>query len=581
MEPTSSRSIKMSEPTKKSIVPTIVLIALIASGAGIVTIKMFGATVKTKFSEANGHVQHEVRFNGSPGRSSDSYQSPPPEPSAANRRYDYEKAEEAAPAEKPYDYAPAAPAAVAPTPQAEPTAPPHERAEVAVNDVVSTATDRLSTFSIDVDTGAYTSARRALLSGYLPAQDEVRVEEFVNYFNYGYPAPEAEAFAVSMEGAPSPFSAEPNTYLLRVGVQGRELSQAERKPTHLTFLVDVSGSMSGSDRIELVKQSLAVLTKNLRPQDSVALVTYAGSNDLVLAKTAADAKGKAKILAAIQTLGAGGGTAMGSGMDMAYKEAAKSTGKGQISRVIVLSDGDANIGPISQNEIYAAVKSRAEDGITLTTVGVGNGNYNDYLMEQLANKGNGNYYYIDNIKEANRIFGDKIGGTLEVIAKDVKIQVEFNPAMVKSYRLVGYENRAIKDQDFRNDNVDAGEIGSGHTVTALYELTTAPTLGEDMAYVRVRHKQPDGHKASEQTFTLRPVDIKAKLADASADLQFAAAVSMFAERLRGSKYGKALSYDLIREIAAAASSPNQEDRAELLELIDKAKTLDSQNVRFK
>jgi Ca-activated chloride channel family protein len=557
----------MSEPTapgpqKKSILPTILVIIALLGLSGVFMMRTFSRVVYKKFNDAQKKVSMDVRFDGPSdysGGSADNYAYAPPSDEEVAEPY-------GAAAERSRIRA-------AVKEEAEPPSPAQQRADVEVNDVISTAQDRFSTFAIDVDTGAYTNSRRALRDGYLPDASTVRVEEFVNYFSYGYPSPDKDAFTVSMEGAPSPFSTEPNTYLLRIGVQGRRIANADRKPTHITFLVDVSGSMSGPDRIGMAKSAMRTLTQNMRPQDSVAIVTYAGSHRVVLPDTPGSASGKKKILAAINELTTGGGTSMGSGMELAYKEAAKNAKGGHISRVIVMSDGDANIGPTSMQEILDKIKAHVEDGITMTTLGFGNGNYNDYMMEQLANKGNGNYYYIDSEQEVQKLFGERLAGMLEVIAKDVKIQVEFNPGMVKSYRLIGYENRAIADQDFRNDRVDAGEIGAGHTVTALYELTTVANLSEDMAYVRIRHKQPDGHQASEQSFTLRPVDIKAKLKDSSADLQFAAAVAMFAEKLRGSKYAANISYDLIEEIARAASSPNQTDRAELIELVTRAKDL--------
>jgi Ca-activated chloride channel homolog len=570
----------MSEtPKKKNSLPTILVAIALCGLAGVALVRSFSTTVKHKFEAANSEVQKEVKFGGP----NDSYAEVEKEVKfkGGNDSYPSNQAAPAAEYESPPEPEPVAAKVMQPstgivveTGVPEPPRPTEQKpSEVKVNEATSTEVDRFSTFAVDVDTGSYTSARSALQSGYSPDVHAVRVEEFVNYFNYSYPAPAKEPFSVSMEGAPSPFSAEPNTYIMRVGVQGRQIAQKDRKPTHLTFLVDVSGSMSSVDKLPLAVAALKILTNNMRPQDSVALVTYAGYTSVALEDTAATPAGKKKIIKALDELMSGGGTAMSSGMELAYKEAAKNAKPGHISRVIVLSDGDANIGPVSQSEIQSTIAGHVKDGITMTTIGLGGGNYNDAMMEQLANKGNGNYYYIDSKREAERIFGEKIGGTLEVIAKDVKIQVEFNPAMVKSYRLIGYENRDIADNDFRNDKVDAGEIGSGHTVTALYELTCAPTMSEDLAYVRLRHKQPEGDRASEQSFTLRPADMRAKLSDASADLQFASAVAMLAEKLRGSKYATKISFDLIREIATASSSANQEDRQELIELIGKAQSL--------
>jgi Ca-activated chloride channel family protein len=360
-------------------------------------------------------------------------------------------------------------------------------------------------------------------------------------------------------------------YLVRVGVQGKRVAQKDRKPVHLVFLVDVSGSMNAPDKLGLAKESLKVLTNNLTENDTVGLVTYAGSIRAVLQPTSVTDKGK--IFDGIDSLTSGGGTAMNSGMETAYKMAMQSAKPGHVTRVVVLSDGDANIGPVSFDEILNGVKSYVDEGVTLSTIGFGMGNYKDSLMEQLANKGNGNYYYIDSLDEARKVFGEQVDGTLEVIAKDVKIQVEFNPELVESYRLVGYENRDIADKDFRNDRVDAGEIGAGHSVTAFYEieLTDATRADETLAYVRMRHKKPDGFDATEQIFMLPASELNPKLADASKDFQFGAAVATFAEILRGSPYAKDLSYDLVTEVAQAASSSSQKDRQEFIELVKKAK----------
>ena len=438
-----------------------------------------------------------------------------------------------------------------------------------VNPMTDTKKDRFSTFAIDVDTGAYTIARRKLKEGHTPPAASVRVEEFINYFSYNYPNPDSGPFGVNLEAAPSPFSVEKDRYLVRVGVQGKRVAQKDRKPVHLTFLVDVSGSMNRPDKLGLAKESLKILTRNLKRGDTVALATYAGNTRVVLTPTS----NKTQILDAIDNLRSGGGTAMSSGMELAYKQALSSYKKGHVNRVIVLSDGDANIGRTSFEDILSTIKSYVDEGVTLSTIGFGMGNYKDSLMEQLANKGNGNYYYIDDIKEARKVFGEQIDGTLEVIAKDVKIQVEFNPDAVSKYRLIGYENRDIADKDFRNDAVDAGEIGAGHSVTALYEVVMDPGYKGSLAYVRVRHKEPEGHKASEQIFMLNAGSVATKLSDASKDFQFAAAVAGFAEILRGSKYSEHLTYALVEEIAHSASSPSQKDRQEFISLVRKAKAM--------
>lgn len=438
-----------------------------------------------------------------------------------------------------------------------------------VNPMTETIKDRFSTFSIDVDTGSYTIARRKLNSGSIPPAASVRVEEFVNYFGYDYPNPDRGAFGVHMEAARSPFTGDKDTYMLRVGVQGKRIARAERKPVHLTFLVDVSGSMSAPDKLGLAQKSLRILTNNLSEGDTVALATYAGRVAEILPPTGMHERGK--ILEAIENLHSGGGTGMNSGMELAYKLALSNHKRGHVNRVIVLSDGDANIGPSSHEDILKSIRTYVEEGVTLSTIGFGMGNYKDTMMEQLANNGNGNYYYVDSEKEARKVFGEQMDGTLQVIAKDVKIQVEFDPEKVKSYRLIGYENRDIADKDFRNDKVDAGEIGAGHTVTALYEVKLHKLEGK-MGTVRIRAKKPDGFKAEESEFQLRDGDFRTKLADASKDFQFAAAVAGFAEILRNSPHAKNLSYDLILEVAQSATT-KEADRREFIQLVKQAKKL--------
>ncbi|MEZ4458496.1 MAG: von Willebrand factor type A domain-containing protein [bacterium] len=463
----------------------------------------------------------------------------------------------------------AVPAKSAPSDAPEPEAQTGEEyTDYGVNKATKTSEDRFSTFSIDVDTGAYTIARRKLNEGQRPNKAGVRVEEFVNFFGYDYPSPDRGAFGVHMEAASSPFTAKNDTYLLRIGVQGKRISSAERKPIHLTFLVDVSGSMSDQDKLPLAQESLKILTNSLREGDTVALATYAGRVAEILPPTGVERK--SEIMQAIDNLQSGGGTGMNSGMELAYKLALTNYQKDHVNRVIVLSDGDANIGPMSHQDIIANIQKYVEEGVTLSTIGLGMGNYKDTMMEQLANKGNGNYYYVDSRKEALRVFGEQVDGTLQVIAKDVKIQVEFDPEVVPEYRLIGYENRDIADKDFRDDKVDAGEIGAGHTVTALYEIKMKKGAKRKLATVRVRHKQPDGYKATEQAFELTDADVRARVADASKDFQFAAAVAAFAEILRESPYAKNISLDLVEEIAKA-SAGNREDRKEFLGLIKKAR----------
>ncbi len=438
------------------------------------------------------------------------------------------------------------------------------------NPWVDTSKDHLSTFAADVDTASYTIMRRKLTEGTLPPAASVRVEEYLNYFRYAFPAPAAGSpFAVVMDAAPSPFIAD--RYVLRVGVATRAKTLAERKPAHLVFLVDVSGSMASPDKLGLAQQSLRILTNNLTARDTVSLVTYAGSTRVVLPPTGLEHKDQ--IIAAIDELGAGGSTAMASGLDLAYEQAMKGLTPHTVSRVIVLSDGDANVGPTGHEKLLQIIESRAKAGVTLSTIGFGRGNYKDTAMEQLANKGNGNNFYIDSLAAAKKVFQEQLGATLEVVAKDVKLQVDFDPSVVSRYRLVGYENRDVRDDDFRNDQVDAGEIGAGHQVTAMYEVQLVPVVGatRSLGAIRIRHKAPDGDHATEAGFAM--VGHPAASFDAAQpDFKFAFAVAAFADVLRGAEDAKTWSLEQIESIArqAAGSDP---DRAELVTLIGRARSL--------
>jgi Ca-activated chloride channel family protein len=439
-----------------------------------------------------------------------------------------------------------------------------------INPFVTTSEDRLSTFAIDVDTGSYTLARRKIHEGSLPAQDGVRVEEFLNYFRYEYAGPrDGSPLAVHMDAAPSPYT--PGRHLLRVGVQGKQLSISERKPAHLTFLVDVSGSMQSPDKLPLAQRALRMLVDNLRDGDTVALVTYAGSVKVALPPTGLEQK--AVIHQAIEDLRAGGSTAMASGIELAYQQAMKTVDEQSSSRVIILSDGDANVGATSHDEILKMIRGYVKEGITVTTVGFGMGNYKDEMMEQFANKGNGNHYYVDSLMAARRIFQEQLGGTLEVIAQDVKLQVEFDPEQVARYRLVGYENRAIADIHFRDDKVDAGELGAGHTVTALYELELKPGAGEGLATVRVRAKKPRGEKATEREFHFSGSSLASTFSEAKRDLRFATAVMGAAELFRRSPHAQRWSFDQVMKIAREATPEGNAEREEFLSLLEKAQPL--------
>jgi Ca-activated chloride channel family protein len=438
------------------------------------------------------------------------------------------------------------------------------------NEWVATGSDALSTFAVDVDTASYTIARRKLNEGVLPPKAAVRVEEFVNYFTYGYAVSPTAPFSVTVDAAPSPFNR--GRHIMRVGVATRAKSVAERKPANLVFLVDVSGSMQSPDKIDLARRSLRILVDNLKDGDTVSLVTYAGNTRVVLPPTGLEHKHT--ILGAIDDLTAGGSTAMASGIELAYRQAAKNLGSGRISRVIVLSDGDANVGPTSHEEILHTIAGHVKEGVTLSTIGFGMGNYKDSTMEQLANKGNGNNYYIDGISQARRVFQQQLGSTLEVVAKDVKLQVDFDKDKVSRYRLIGYENRDIADRDFRNDKVDAGEIGAGHQVTAVYEVELADGATHSsgaIATVRVRHKEPGGERASESAFAMTAAQLAPSFEAAPGDLRFAFAAAAFADVLRQSEAGE--SWDLRTIRAIASTEARDSDRKELVALIDKALAL--------
>ncbi|WP_236069424.1 vWA domain-containing protein [Citreicoccus inhibens] len=451
----------------------------------------------------------------------------------------------------------------------EPSAGPPGASPSRIHGFVETTSDALSTFAVDVDTASYTHARRQVNEGTLPAPETVRVEEFLNYFHYRYAAPTEDALTVQLDAAPSPFT--PGRHLLRVGVQGRRLSVAERKPAHLTFLVDVSGSMSSPDRLPLAKRALRLLVDQLRDGDTVALVTYAGAVRLVLPPTGLEHK--ATLHAAIEDLTAGGATAMASGIELAYQQASRTLDGHSLSRVIILSDGDANVGPTHYEALLALIQRHVKEGVTLTTVGFGLGNYQDATMEQLADRGNGNHYYVDSLMAARRIFQEQLGSTLEVIAQDVKLQVEFDPKQVERYRLVGYENRDIADRDFRNDRVDAGEMGAGHTVTALYELVLRPGAGAGLATVRVRAKRPRGETATERAYAFDATALAPRFSNASQDFRFAAAVMGAAELLRRSPHAERWSLENVLSIARAATPPGDVEREEFITWMERARPL--------
>jgi Ca-activated chloride channel family protein len=380
-----------------------------------------------------------------------------------------EKPQEAAPAVRPTQAAEAARVqqATQAAPGTIPTPVDNFFQDYGVNPFEDALEDHLSTFALDVDTASYTVARKYIAEGNLPPADAVRVEEFVNYFDQGYSSPEELAFSVYADGAPSPFHRD-GTYILRFGVQGYEVPDYARKPASLTFVIDISGSMAQDQRLDLVKRSLELLVERLRPDDIVSIVAYGSDARVILVPTSG--RDSHIILNAIYSLSPEGSTNAEAGLKLGYELAMQAFRPGATNRVILCSDGVANVGATGPDEILRKVHGYVDEGVTLTTVGFGMGNFNDVLMEQLADNGNGSYAYVDDIDEAKRLFVDNLTSTLEVIALDAKVQVDFNADVVARYRLIGYENRAVADQDFRNDRVDAGEIGAGLTATALYAV---------------------------------------------------------------------------------------------------------------
>lgn len=450
----------------------------------------------------------------------------------------------------------------------------------------------VSTFSIDVDTGAYANVRRFLLNGQLPPKDAVRVEEMINYFSYDYPGPadESQSFRVTTSVERTPWNSE--TYLLHVGIKGYEPPRGERPPANLVFLVDVSGSMADADKLPLLKSGMKMLADQLRDDDTVSIVVYAGAAGLVLEPT--PGKDKEKIKAALDRLEAGGSTAGGEGLQLAYATAKQAMVKGGINRVILATDGDFNVGVTDIDQLKAMIEDARESHVSLTTLGFGEGNYNDALMEQIADVGNGNYGYVDSIKEAKRLLIDQLSGTIQTIAKDVKIQIEFNPAVVDEYRLIGYENRALQREDFNNDKKDAGEIGAGHTVTAIYEIALKGSKGlrvdplrygggpsdgkpdpkaTEFAFLRLRYKAPDGD-VSKLIETPLSVAALRDPNEAPADARFAAAVAAFGQKLRGGDYLGEFGFDQIAATARDARGGDEDGyRAEFIELVEIAQAL--------
>ena len=404
-----------------------------------------------------------------------------------------------------------------------------------VNPFIDTEDDQFSTFAVDVDTASYTVARRFLDDGFLPDQNSVRVEEFVNYFDQGYEAPTGDAFAIHVDGSPSPFGGS-NHWLVRVGLQGKDLLEDHRQDATLVFTVDVSGSMAREDRLGLVKRSLRLLVDELRADDKVAIVVYGDRGSVLLEAT--EGREKGKILQAIDSLQPGGSTYVEDGLKVAYRLAVEEVEPNRITRVMVLSDGVGNVGNTGSGSILRQIRGYVDQGVTLTTVGFGMGNYNDILMEQLANDGDGAYYYVDSLSEARRIFADDLTGTLEFLAKDAKVQVEFNPETVSRYRLLGYENRDVADEDFRDDAVDAGEIGAGHSVTALYELKLREGAEGILGTVYMRYEDVGLNDVVEISRHFQRTELAESFEETSSRFQVSAVVAEFAEVLRGSYWAR-------------------------------------------
>ena len=446
----------------------------------------------------------------------------------------------------------------------------------------------VSTFSIDVDTGAYANVRRFLNAGQLPPQDAVRVEEMVNYFDYRYapPASRDVPFRVATELAPAPWN--PQVLLMKIGIKGFEVAAAERPPANLVFLIDVSGSMQSPDKLPLLKNAFRLLTDQLTARDRVSMVVYAGSSGVVLEPTAGDQKHK--IREAIDRLEAGGSTNGAEGIERAYQLAHDAQLKGGINRVVLATDGDFNVGVVDFEALVDMAERQRAGGVALTTLGFGTGNYNDQLLERLADAGNGNYAYVDTLYEARKVLVSELSSTLFTIAKDVKIQVEFNPATVLEYRLIGYENRMLAREDFNNDKVDAGDIGAGHRVTALYEIVPVGKAGRldplrygpqaraaaasnELANVKLRYKKPQSDTSELLEYPIGKGSV-ATLERLSPDFRFAASVAAFGQLLRGGKYVGNYGYGDVERLARGALDDDPEGyRREFLSLVKLADSL--------
>lgn len=465
-----------------------------------------------------------------------------------------------------------------------PTTPNNEDYENFVENQFDTPKNApLSTFSIDVDNASYTNIRRFINNGQAVPKDAVRIEEMMNFFKYSYPQPKGEhPFSINTEYSDCPWNSKHQ--LLKIGLQGKNIPTENLSASNLVFLIDVSGSMSDPNKLPLLKQSMKILVNELRTEDKVAIVVYAGAAGMVLPPTSGDKK--QTIINALDNLSAGGSTAGGAGIELAYRTALENFIKGGNNRVILATDGDFNVGTSSNKDMETLIEEKRKSGVFLTCLGYGMGNYKDSKMEILANKGNGNYAYIDNIQEANRFLGKEFKGSMFAISKDVKIQIEFNPKHVQAYRLIGYENRKLRPEDFKNDAIDAGELGSGHTVTALYEIIPAnvesdysvPDLkytktiatgnySNELATIKFRYKKPDENKSIEMIQTIENKSVG--LAGASEDFKFSAAVAWFGLKLRDSKLVAVKDSSSILKLTKQGLSKDSEGyKAEFVRLVE-------------
>ena len=457
------------------------------------------------------------------------------------------------------------------------------------NGVQITKQNPVSTFSIDVDTGAYSNMRRMLNQGIMPAKDSIRVEELINYFSYQYALPDnkEQPFSINTEMAPSPWNNQAK--LLHIGIQGFKAENKTLPASNLTFLIDVSGSMNSPSKLGLLKSSFKLMANNMRAQDRISIVVYAGAAGAVLEPTAGNEK--AKIMQALDKLSAGGSTNGSAGIQLAYQLNEDNFIKQGINRVIIATDGDFNVGTTNFEQLKELVERKRNKGIALTTLGFGRGNYNDHLMEQLADVGNGNYAYIDTLKEANKVLVNEMSSTLMTIAKDVKIQIEFNPNTVSQYRLIGYENRLLKTEDFNNDKIDAGEIGAGHTVTALYEIVLSGQKGwveslkyknqhdqvsysDELATLKVRYKQPTSQTSQLLVKTIKTSEILADIQSSSINFKLATAVAGYGQLLRGGQMTQKFSYNDVAALTKATLADDEYGyRGEFLQLVSLAKSL--------